>query len=246
MNLAIDVGNTRVKAAFFSSNELLEQREAVIHNAESFVEELLAEHKVSRVILSSVVNHSDGWIARLASEYSFVLLDQHTPLPFINAYHTPETLGKDRLSAAAGALSIMPGKNVLVIDAGTCIKYDIITSEAKYLGGGISPGIKMRYKALKEFTQKLPELEMPDHQPELIGSDTNKSIHSGVMNGVVAELAGIMDRYCREFENLSVILTGGDSTSLKNLFSQKNNIFAEPLLVLKGLNFILNYNAKNS
>jgi type III pantothenate kinase len=246
MNLAIDVGNTRVKAGIFLSGNLSQQLESEINSSENFIEGLLETHNVERIILSSVINHSDGWIARLAARYNLICLDHNTKLPFKNSYRSPETLGKDRLSAAAGAVYLLPGQNVLVIDAGTCIKYDVVTADKEYLGGGISPGIQMRYKALSQFTHKLPELKMSNQSPPLVGSDTHGSIHSGVINGVVAELLGIVNEYQKEFKNLSVILTGGDSTGLKNLFSQKNNIFAEPLLVLKGLNFILDYNAKNS
>jgi type III pantothenate kinase len=171
-------------------------------------------------------------------------LSSGTKLPFSNKYATPETLGNDRLSAVAGAHAEYPGRNVLVIDAGTCIKYDFITEDGEYLGGSISPGIQMRYNALHTFTQKLPSLSPLAIQPALIGDSTIGSIHSGVINGVMAEMQGIIQSYAGRFKNICVILSGGDIEIIKPVFSGKNNIFADPLLVLKGLNFILEHNVE--
>jgi type III pantothenate kinase len=241
MNLAIDIGNTQIKAGAFSEGAIVKTLSAPYGQAEAFISGLLKAHDYKAIILSSVVNHSDDLISMLASNYEFVYLSHHTPLPFKNRYLTPETLGKDRLSAIAGAFAGFPGKNILVVDAGTCIKYDFITAGGEYMGGGISPGIQMRYNALHAYTHKLPKISSTE-PAILIGQNTEGSIHSGVINGAIAEVEGIIEKYALEFENICVILTGGDSEIFKPLFSGKNNIFADSLLVLKGLNYILEYN----
>lgn len=193
MNLTIDIGNTLVKAALFSGKRMIESRLATIAELEIFIQNLLRDSHIDHIILSSVINHPDQLIADLASDYKFIYLDQHTLLPFKNCYLTPETLGKDRIAAVAGASAVSPNQNVLVIDAGTCIKYDFITDQNEYLGGGISPGIKMRYSALHHFTQHLPGLEPIADLPKLTGNTTSSSIHSGVQIGALAEVNGIIN-----------------------------------------------------
>ncbi|MDQ3192959.1 MAG: type III pantothenate kinase, partial [Bacteroidota bacterium] len=158
-------------------------------------------------------------------------------------YLSPETLGKDRLAAVAGASLVFPNVNVLVIDAGTCIKYDFINNKSEYLGGGISPGIKMRYAALNNFTQKLPLLEPIKEVTLLSGNTTISSIHSGVQLGALSEVKEIINLYLEKYIKITVILTGGDMEFFKPVMSGKNNIFADSFLIHKGLNHILSYNA---
>jgi type III pantothenate kinase len=148
-------------------------------------------------------------------------------------------LGSDRISAAVGGYYLYPNKNVLVIDAGTCIKYNFTNSNNQYLGGGISPGIEMRFKALQKFTDKLPLIEIDLNFNSLIGASTQSSILSGVLNGTISEIDGIINLYKLQFPDLICILTGGDSQYLANRL--KNSIFTHQNLVLKGLNNILNY-----
>jgi len=148
-------------------------------------------------------------------------------------------LGKDRVAAAAAATTIFPGENVLVIDAGTSITYDLITKNGTYLGGGISPGIMMRFKALNTFTGKLPLITEIDDAP-LIGNDTPSSIKSGVLNGVLAEVNGIIDSYSNRFDTLKIIISGGDYKYFDKKL--KNSIFATPNIVMQGLLEILKIN----
>jgi type III pantothenate kinase len=157
----------------------------------------------------------------------------------INKYNTPETLGKDRLAGVVGAMQLMPASDILVIDAGTALTYDIVTSSGEYLGGAISPGITMRYKALHTFTNRLPLLDYND-DAQLIGYDTSSCIHSGVLNGAAAEMEGIIQQYRQIYPGLRIILTGGD----QNYFDKRLKIktFAAPNLVLEGLNLILDFN----
>ena len=175
----------------------------------------------------------------LARSKKFLPLTFQTPTPFKNLYQTPSTLGKDRIAAVAGAFSLYPNRNVLVIDAGTCITYDFLTDKGEYLGGGISPGIRMRFKAMHTFTGKLPLIE-PDEYDGLIGRSTRESMLSGVYNGVISELNGLISLYQEQFGDIMVIITGGDHEFLHNKL--KISIFAAPDLVLLGLNEIFDYN----
>lgn len=175
----------------------------------------------------------------LSTARKFIPLSFQTPLPFKILYQTPVSLGKDRIAAVAGAYSLYPDRNILVIDAGTCITYDILTADGKYPGGAISPGIQMRFKAMHTFTGKLPLIE-PDDFYGLIGQTTHESMRSGVFNGVIAEITETIRLYKEKFDNLLVMMTGGDYQFLHNKL--KISIFAAPDLVLLGLNEIFDYN----
>ena len=246
MNLVIDIGNTLAKTAIFNGNEL-SSFSSFENISASVLEELLSKNpSVKNVILSSVVEHSKA-IADLLSKYYFVELTQHTKLPIKNLYGSPETLGKDRLASVVGANLLFNKQNVLAIDAGTCIKYDLVDAQGQYLGGAISPGIEMRFKALNKFTDKLP-LVTYKYFDQLIGQTTEQSILSGVMNGVTEEVKGVIARYKEQYPGLKVVFTGGYLKFFERIFNishtENSSIFADPFLVLKGLNHILNFNEK--
>ena len=239
MDLTIDIGNNRAKCGIFNKTELLDVLifdEFLLQQIKSIPERFPL---ISSVIVSSVVPFSLELKEYLSQNYKLIELTERTPVPIKNLYKTPETLGKDRLAAAVGANELYPGQNVLAIDAGTCIKYDFVNQDNEYEGGSISPGIHMRFKALNTFTAKLPLLS-PTDKMELIGKNTNESIWSGVQNGTIAEVDGIIDEYKKKKALLQVILTGGDLHFFDKRL--KNSIFTDPFLVLKGLNVILNYN----
>ena len=169
-------------------------------------------------------------------------LNHESELPFENGYATPTTLGVDRIALAAASVYKFSDKNVLVIDAGTCITYDFIDKKRVYYGGAIAPGIEMRYKSLYTFTDKLPLLDVT-YPKQLIGDSTEESMHSGIVNGVLMEIEGAIERYKEKNEELTVVLTGGDTNFLAKRL--KNSIFANPNFLLEGLNNILNYNLEN-
>ena len=230
LKLIIDQGNTQTKLALFQQKKMLKK---ILFNNDSQLREL--ENQADAVILSSVGDASD-LIKVLKDEP--VLLNTKTSLPIANLYQSPETLGNDRIAVVVGAAKQIPKSNVLVIDAGTCITLDLLTTEG-YHGGSITPGIQMRLQALNQQTEKLPLVEL-DVEVDLIGKNTKQCIQSGVINGVLLEIDGMINRYKSQFSDLKVILTGGDF----QLFDKglKNSIFADPDLVLKGLNEILDYN----
>ena len=238
MNLVIDIGNTRIKSALFAGNTLYSFK-----TFDSF-EQLLVDidfiNQAKHAIIGSVVDGLDLFYERLHEKVPTLIFKSATKIPLTNLYQSATTLGSDRLSAAVASFYLHPNCNVLTIDAGTCIKYNFTNSNNEYMGGAISPGIWMRFKALQHFTSKLPLVESDWSFNELIGTNTRNSILSGVLNGSVAEVDGIISHYKHLYPNILILLTGGDSEFLAKRL--KNSIFAHQNLVLKGLNDILNYN----
>ena len=164
--------------------------------------------------------------------------------PIVVKYRLFKSLGLDRIANVVGSYSLFPNKDNLVIDMGTCITYDFINHQNQYLGGSISPGISLRFKALHTYTENLPEIKFDSNEKKLIGDSTHSGIESGVVNGVVEEIKGIIVNYQNLFPKTNIILTGGDTAFIKSIVSiKKNSIFAQDNLTLIGLNSILNYNA---
>lgn len=238
MNLVIDIGNTRVKASLFEDTNLIEHK--VYSSLEAVLSDILFFSKAKRAIIGSVVAEQEEFYNKLLSKMPTMVFNSQTKIPLKNLYQSASTLGSDRLAASVGAFYLYPNSNVLVIDAGTCIKYNFTNSKNEYIGGAISPGIQMKFKALHQFTSKLPLVECNLLHTDLIGTTTQNSILSGVLNGSVAEIDGIIDQYKLQFPDTSCILTGGDAEYLAKRL--KNTIFAHQNLVIKGLNDILNYN----
>lgn len=240
MNLVIDMGNTAVKAAVFQNNKLLEKFQFPRENFFKKNQEIFNSYpKIDYSILSSVVITNQSEVDLIKERSKLQILNKDLLLPFTNLYKTPETLGIDRLALIGGAAVAFPKNNVLVIDAGTCITFDFKNDHNEYFGGAISPGIRMRFKALHTFTSKLPLVEFKE-DAELIGEDTEGSILSGVINGAVAEIAEIINTYKSKHKDLTVILTGGDTQFLSKRL--KNSIFANSNFLLEGLNYILEFN----
>ncbi|GAA4307686.1 type III pantothenate kinase [Pontixanthobacter gangjinensis] len=240
MNLVIDAGNSFVKMAVFQNNKLLEKQ---ILEKEKFSKKFRSLREkfpqINNSILSSVASGEDEMVSETEQHYPVLRLVNSVRLPFQNKYATPKSLGKDRIALVAAAVQSYPGKNVLVIDAGTCITYDIKTKKEDYLGGAISPGMEMRFKSLHKFTANLPLVESKP-EAELIGTTTETSIRSGIINGIKMELKGTIEAYQTQFDDLTVIFTGGDSQILS--IPLKNSIFANSNFLLEGLNFILEFN----
>lgn len=237
--LILDFGNTLKKLAVFLDEELLELSSTsgdVIQHIEDFKQKY---PQLSSCILSTVVNIDIHTMQYLKSNFDFIMFDHTIPIPIVNGYETPETLGKDRLAAAIGAHLLFPQENVLIIDAGSSITYELLTDDGIYKGGAISPGLKLRAKALNQFTDQLPLVDYSD-EVELLGKTTKGCLQSGVLNGAISEVNSMIERFISQFGKLKVILTGGDAKYFeKNL---KYDIFASANLVLVGLNHILDFN----
>ena len=240
MNICIDIGNTFTKVAVF-------ENDALLHSA-SFSEFGIAEFKeilktfgIKKGIISSVKNENPSFFDEVgALLQKLIILDTKTKIPIINGYETPETLGKDRLAVVTGANYLHPDANILVIDAGSAITFDFINDKGEYKGGNIAPGLSMRFKALHEFTSRLPLLNQKEEVP-LLGRNTSEAIIAGVQNSIVFETDTYINELTRVYKGMITLITGGDAKFFDNKL--KNTIFVVPNLVLIGLNRILNFNA---
>jgi len=229
--LCFDFGNTRLKAGLFHDSTLT--RMMILENDHpQEIKALLKKYNPQKSILSSVINHNPEIESLLAATTQFHKLSYRSRLPFTTPVGKPETIGADRLALAAAAVYFYPRQHNLVIGMGSCITYNFISKEHEFLGGGISPGMEMRMKALNQYTAKLPIVK-PDGNVPLIGYDTVSNILSGVVLGMAYELDGFIDAYKQRYSNFNVHLTGGDIVYLASHL--KNQIFADPELIFKGL-----------
>ena len=236
MNFVADIGNNNAKFFLFKDEQML------LHTRKSdgnfdILEEWAKEFTVKRIIISSVIEMNEEQINMFkVFGCPIVWFNNSTPCPLKIKYGTPGTLGPDRIAAAVGAWDEAPGRNILVIDAGSAITYDIVDNKGNFLGGNIAPGIKMRLRSLHEFTDRLP-MVVKDGDVPFIGYDTETAIRSGVITGICHEIEGYIRAAREKFGEVFVFLTGGDGISLKN--NIKSSIFADKFLVAKGLNRIL-------
>jgi type III pantothenate kinase len=239
MNLVVDIGNSRIKYAFFEDG-IIQSQNTVEPSASETIFHDVWMNKGTRAILSASGKLDDSFLQKLKNEMEVIVFDHNTKLPVTIAYDTPETLGKDRIAGAVAAWKMFPGESSLIIDMGTCITTNIINTKGEYLGGTISPGVQMRTKAMAAFTENLPlvDLELPK---ELIGRNTITALQNGVIRGTYYEIQTFIDNVKPIFGINNVILTGGDAKIFGNLLNFE--IFALPNLVLSGLHEILQYNA---
>jgi type III pantothenate kinase len=229
--ICLDFGNTRQKAALFAGSvlkEIIVLQEPLTQS----LERLLDEHRPERAILSSVIDHDPALEELLAARTAFHKLSSTSKLPFTLPVGKPETMGADRLAIAAAAVHLRPRQHNLVIALGSCITYNFINKDHEFMGGSISPGMEMRFKAMHQFTAKLPLVKGEWNVP-LIGYDTATNLKSGVVYGMAKEMDGTIDEYQKRFSNFNVHLTGGDLGFFEPHI--KNRIFADPYLIFKGL-----------
>lgn len=229
--LCFDFGNTRLKVALFQNAKLAEVI-VIDDDGIATIESLLNKYDPQKAILSSVINHDPGIEKLLTAKTKFHKLDHLSSLPFSTPVGKPETIGADRLALSAAAVYFFPRQHNLVIGMGSCITYNFVNADHEFLGGGISPGMEMRMKSLNQFTAKLPIVK-PDGNVPLVGYDTVSNILSGVVLGMSKEIDGFIDSYKERYGNFNVHLTGGDLVYLAPHL--KNQIFADPELIFKGL-----------
>ncbi|MFS4417553.1 type III pantothenate kinase [Maribacter sp. 2307ULW6-5] len=240
MNLIVDIGNTHIKLAIFGKDLLLYQERVGQKQLSQALQRVMDIHtSVTHAIVSAAGALSKEHLA-VVSRYAKVhVLGHASKVPFKNSYATPQTLGTDRMALVTAAFYGFPNRNSLVIDAGSCITYDLLTDRNEYLGGAISPGMGMRYAAMHRDTDKLPLLA-PGQWGDFMGNTTESCMHAGVLNGVEQEILGTVRQYGLRFKDLTVILTGGDGLFLSERL--KNGIFADTNFLLKGLNHLLEHN----
>jgi type III pantothenate kinase len=243
MILTVDIGNSRIKSAVFENNKLVELFVFDSKQLQKKVFNIISKYpKIEVLVVVSVGKPQTDSFYFLPKEVKIEWVSQQYLFPFKNLYQTPATLGTDRMVLAAGAVLLFPHQNRLVIDAGTCITFDFIDAQDQYIGGAISLGLKLRYKALHNYTAKLPLLD-PEYPKNYIGNSTAESLHSGVVNGLLFEIEGFLKRYQVDYPKFTIILTGGDTVFLAKRL--KNTIFANSNFLLESLNHTYQYKIKN-
>jgi len=243
VNLVIDVGNTCAKLVCFDGDNVVEGQR--IDKGEGrLLDAFCRKYAFERGIVGTVVDLSSDMEQRLARQpFKMMRLESGvTPVPIVNKYRTPKTLGADRLAAAVAAAHLQKGRNVLIIDVGTCITYDFVSAAGEYRGGNISPGPTIRFRALHQYTGRLPFVDREGVTPPM-GNTTITAIRSGVIRGVKYEIEGYVRRFLEKYPDLYVYLTGGVQLGMR--FREKFPIFADDFLVPRGLNRILQYNEEN-
>ena len=236
--LCFDFGNTRLKCAVFENRKFT--KECVLENADRVsIQQLIDQYKPGRSILSSVINHPPEIEELLAKHTHFHKLGYASKLPFTTPVSKPETIGADRLAIVAAAVDLLPNQHNLAIGLGTCITYNFVNRSHEFLGGSISPGMNMRFRAMHEQTALLPLIKAEFNFP-LVGFDTKTNLLSGVILGIAKEIDGIIEAYSLKYSNFNVLLTGGDMGFF--VPHLKNKIFADPYLIYKGLYAISEYN----
>jgi len=238
MNLVVDYGNTHAKVGIFTNGELTHQQSfGSDEELKSHLQSIDHEH----IIVSSVKTDAQQILSWSASASKKLVLHHTLPLPVKIHYTTPHTLGVDRMAGVCGAHRLFPTETCLVIDAGTCITYDIVDPVGNYWGGNISPGLNMRFKAMHTLTSRLPLIQ-PTENVLVVGDSTEHAMQSGVILGIEQEMRGMIKLFEQKFGPMRVILCGGDTSFFENRL--KNSIFASPELVLVGLNSILEHNVQ--
>jgi len=236
-NLAVDIGNSAIKYALFEADTFIRFGQVP---DETVLLQLAEFSAITNIIFSSVRATESILLSQKPAGKKVLKLTWQLPVPITNHYETPQTLGMDRLAAVVGANFLYPDRDILVLDAGTCITCDYIDKNKNYQGGSITLGLDMKFRALHTFTQKLPLIEQKAANVPLTGRNTADAIRSGVMHGTVAELNGIIQAYTVLSPDLVVVFCGGDAAFFET--NLKATIFVVPELVLIGLNRILNYN----
>lgn len=241
MNLCLDQGNSSLKLGVFNQETLIHEVQLTTLE-EGYIPQLLHQFTVRNCIVSATAPVPDFVFSEIEDSGAGCLKLTHTTaLPFTNTYKTPDTLGNDRVAAVAGAMTLKPASDILIIDAGTAITYDFLDAKGVYHGGNIAPGVAMRARALNAFTHQLPLVELTATN-QFMGDDTRSAILNGVIYGAVFEIDGYIDRLLLNYPKLSVFLTGGSCFYFDSLL--KNRTFAVKNLVLTGLNRILNFNVQ--
>ncbi len=235
--ITIDIGNTRAKYAVFEEENMIEQS---IFNPYSNDLELLTKKfpNIKKGIISSVGGKIKECLDQL-HDIEIITLCSSTALPFETIYENKAQIGSDRLVAVAAALKEKPKQNNLVIDIGTCITYDIIQHDMKHLPGPISPGIKLRFKSMNDYTEKLPLCQADRNKINIICKSTEECLQTGVLKGIAIEIEGFIQHYSNIFTNLNVFIIGGDNIFFENML--KSCIFADSKFTFNGLKYILDY-----
>ena len=240
MNLILDFGNSLTKYFFVNDDKILERGSFPSSKFDQNILDIKSKRDTEKLIYSSVINIKRKQLSDVFNNTMIISLkDKDLKLPFTNQYKD-ETLGEDRVALVSAGLNLYPDKDLLIIDIGTCITYDLVSSNKEYIGGSISPGFNLRYSSLHDYTSNLPKLDfMPIES--IIGESTEEHIHAGVFNGVIGEINYNITRHKNDLPNIEIIICGGGANFLLNKI--KNVIFADQDFLAHGLNHILQINS---
>ena len=239
MNLVLDIGNTLQKIAVFSNDECM-YAQSFPYITEEIITSVFNQFSIQYAIISSVAEVDTQVVAFLQINTKLVHYSHQTKVPIAILYKSAETLGLDRIANAVGAAALFPNRNVLSVQVGTCLVLDFMNQKNEYLGGSISPGLRMRFDMLHEKTKKLPLIRDYYEHSHFLGKNTQESILCGVIKGMCYEIDGFINDYKSAYQELMVLFSGGDASVLQQFI--KNTIFAAPNVVVKGLNEIIKYN----
>lgn len=238
-NLTVDIGNSRIKLGLFEGN-VLSHSASFLYDQEDVLMKWISDRAVDASVLSSVQREDHPLVQRLMKALRPFRFDGRSPLPVVLHYQTPETLGQDRIAALCGARSIYPGRDLLIVNAGSCITYDLLTGQGIFEGGNIAPGMKMRWRAMHEFTGRLQMVDSSGIDfSQLLGRNTEEALALGVIQGIAAEIETYFSHLQLKYPELSLVMSGGDAVYLSSLAGRE--LILEPNLVLYGLNEILQY-----
>lgn len=240
MDLALDVGNTRTKLAFFSEGRLVRWGH-MANGDQAALTDFLSDERPAYCVIGSVAQPDESLFAQLRSIAHTLVVSGVTPSPLRSHYTTPLTLGADRLANAVAAAKHFPGRPVIAIDLGTCITYDLVQADGSYAGGAITPGVRMRARAMHTYSARLPLVQL-DEEPPALDQTTASSLEAGLFHGILSELRGFIKAYSQGSPDTAVVLTGGDA--LRFTRGLKSGIFALPLLTLEGLHAILDHHRR--
>lgn len=235
-NIAVDIGNSRIKSGEFEGDQLHE-----VMYWDSLMELYAGKKEIADQWFFCTVRGNSEEIRQVFHEVNYRILSNQFRLPLQLDYKTPETLGMDRVAALVGAKSLFPDKNILLIDLGTCNTYDILDKSGTFIGGAIAPGFRMKMKAMHHFTRGLPDIseEWKKLSNLSLGKTTKECLKSGSFDATIYEIEGFISHFQEEYGELTVVLTGGDASYFESKL--KGPIFARSNLVLRGLNTIMNY-----
>ena len=241
MNLLIDIGNSSTKVAIYENRKIIEDFRFIELDTDKILD-IINEYKIQNSALSNVSTNNEKLKNILIDNTSFYSFSNEVKIP-VNCSYKLADVGDDRLALMVAAYYDFPTENVLVVDMGTCITYDIKTSNNNYKAGGISPGLRMRIKSISDGAFNLNEI-IPVYPESFIASDTKSSLDIGIVMGIKSEIEGFISLYNSQFTDLKIIITGGDSKILSGKI--KNTIFTNSNYVFKGLDFLIEYNNQNA
>lgn len=238
MNLIVDRGNTHAKFALFNGDKLVSTT-ICDRISDAFLQQFTAMNHIDAAIYCSVAGNDEPFLAilrRFVPNLHVMPFDLAFPISFDYDLHQ---LGVDRIAAAVGARKLVSEGDLLVVDAGSCVTYDIVNAQNHFECGNIAPGYEMRLRAMHQFTAKLPLLK-PVEPQQFIAAETEQAMLAGAFNGIVFEIESYFRHFQQQNRHFQLILTGGTSILLQNKINFCT--FAEPNLVLIGLNEILTNN----